>query len=225
MIYSKYELEAPMSILNKIAYYQNQRNEILNQMLAKELVQTSNREGIREIAENLWNKNKNISSDCLKVLYEIGYINPELIQDYVNDFLKLLHSKENRMVWGAMIGLATIADRRAGEIWAHLDDVLAVIEHGSVITVVAGVKMLAKVAAAGEKYQEKIFPFLLQHLETCIPRDVPTHAESMLCAVDKKNKEGFLSVLDMRRPELSPTQLTRLKKVFKKSPSFIVMIS
>lgn len=206
-----------MSTLNKIAYYQNQRNEIPNQMLAKELAQTSNREGIREIAENLWSKNKNIRSDCLKVLYEIGYINPILIQDYVNDFLKLLRSKENRMVWGAMIGLATIADRRAGEIWAHLDDVLAVIEHGSVITVVAGVKTVAKVAAAGEKYQKKIFPFLLKQLETCIPRDVPTHAESILYAVDKKNKKYFLSMLDMRRPELSPTQLTRLKKVFKKA--------
>jgi len=206
-----------MSTLNKIAYYQNQRSEIPNQMLAKELAQTRNREGICEIAKNLWSKNKNICSDCLKVLYEIGYINPELIEDYVNDFLKLLHSKENRMVWGAMIGLATIADRRAGEIWAHIDDVLAVIEHGSVITVVVGIKTLAKVAAAGEKYQEKIFPFLLQQLETFIPRDVPTHAENIFCAVSKKNKESFLSVLDMRRPELSPTQLTRVKKAYKKA--------
>jgi hypothetical protein len=55
-------------------------------------------QGIREIAENLCNKNKNVQSDCLKVLYEIGYINPELIAGYTGDFLKLLKSKNNRMI-------------------------------------------------------------------------------------------------------------------------------
>ena len=204
-----------MSTLDKIAFFQNRRDEVPNQLLAKELVETKNKDGIREIAENLENKNKNIRSDCLKVLYEIGYLEPGLIADYGDDFLKLLKSKDNRMVWGAMIGLAAIADRCPNEIWAQIDDVIRITESGTVITLVWGMRVLAKVAAADKEYKEKIFPFLLKQIQACIPRDVPTHAESILCAVDQKNKRELLSILEARRPELTPAQLTRFKKVLK----------
>ena len=205
-----------MSTLEKIAFFQNRRDEVSNQLLAKELAQTKNSSGIHEIAENLVNKNKSIRSDCLKVLYEIGYLNPALIADYVDDFLKILNNKDNRMVWGAMIALATIADLRPRDIWAQIDDVIRVTEGGTVITLVWGLRALAKVAAASENYKDKIFPFLLAQIRICIPRDVPTHAESALPAVDKQNKVDFLSVLESRRSELTPAQLTRYKKVLKR---------
>jgi hypothetical protein len=51
------------------------------------------------------------------------------------------------MIWGAMIGLATLADRRPQEIWAHVDEVMAAVEQGSLITVVWGVT-LAMIQAA-----------------------------------------------------------------------------
>jgi len=204
-----------MTTLEKIAFYQNQRDEVPNQLLAKELAGTKNKDGIREIAKNLENKNKNVRSDCLKVLYEIGYLDPGLISDYVNDFLKLIKSKDNRMVWGAMIGLATIADRHPKEIWGQIDEVIRITESGTVITLVWGIRALARVSAADEKYQKKIFPLLLKQIQTCIPRDVPTHAESILCALDQNNKGEFLSILEARRAELTSAQLTRYKKVLK----------
>ena len=203
-----------MSTLDKIAFSQNRHDEVPNQILARELAETKNKDGIREIVENLGNKNKNVRSDCLKVLYEIGYLDPGLISDYGNDFLKLLKSKDNRMVWGAMIGLATIAGRHPKEIWEQIDDVIYITESGTVITLVWGMRALARVAAADENYKEKIFPFLLKQIRVCIPRDVPTHTESILCAVDQKNKGELLSILEARRAELTPAQLTRLKKVF-----------
>jgi hypothetical protein len=202
-----------MSVLNQIAFYQERRDEIPNQELARRLATARDRTGIQEIAENLWNKNKNVQSDCLKVLYEIGYIDPDLIADYVEDFLKLLKSKNNRMVWGAMIALGTIAEKRPHEIWAGIDDVRQTVDQGSVITVVWGVKVMAAVAAADENYSKKLFPILIAQLQSCIPRDVPTHAESMLCAVNAGNQQEFLAVLASRQPELSPAQLARLKKV------------
>ena len=61
-----------LSVLEKIAYYRNRSDEVPNQELARELAETNNRDGIREIAQNLWHKNKSVQSDCLKVLYEIG---------------------------------------------------------------------------------------------------------------------------------------------------------
>ena len=44
-----------MRVLNKLASMQDRRDEELNKDLAQELVEQKNIEGIREIAENLWN--------------------------------------------------------------------------------------------------------------------------------------------------------------------------
>jgi hypothetical protein len=204
-----------LSVLEKIAYYRNRRDEVPNQELARELAETENRDGINEIAENLWHKNKSVQSDCLKVLYEIGYINPNLISGYVDEFLKLLKSKTNRMVWGAMIGLATIAEKKPGEIWANINDVVYAVEHGTLITGVWGVKTLARVASIDKKYSERIFPFLIEQLTNCISRDLLLHAESILPAVDSDNKKEFLAVLDSRKSELKPSQLARHKKLLR----------
>ena len=204
-----------MSVLNKIAYFQNRRDEAPNQELARELAETKNEKGIQEIAENLYHENQNVQSDCLKVLYEIGYLAPELIADYVDDFLKLLKSKNNRMVWGGMIALATIAETKPRDIWKNVDDVMDAIDHGTLITVVGGIKTLARVASTNKRYRDKLFPFLIKYLKTCIPRDVPTHAESILCAVDDSHKDEFLSVLESRRAEMTPSQLTRLRRITK----------
>jgi hypothetical protein len=206
-----------MSALNQIAFYQERRDEVPNQELARKLAESKDIAGIREIADNLWNKNKNVQSDCLKVLYEIGYIEPGLIADYVGEFLKLLNSKNNRMVWGAMIALGTIAAKRSHEIWAHIDDVVRSVDQGTLITVVWGIRVLAVVASADEDYSQKLFPILLEQLQKCIPRDVPTHAESMLCAVNAHNQQEFLEVLMARQPEMSASQLTRLKKIIRMS--------
>jgi len=204
-----------MSVLQKIAYYQNRRDEAPNQELARELAKTRDVQGIQEIAENLWNENKNVQSDCLKVLYEIGYIEPELIAGYASDFLRLLKSKNNRMVWGAMIGLATIASLRADEISTQVNEVMAVVERGSVITVVWGVKTLTAVAAARPQARAKVTPFLMNILNTCLPRDVALHAESSLPVIDPSNRDQFLSILERRQGEMKPSQQRRLKKVIK----------
>jgi hypothetical protein len=89
-----------MSIIGRLACNQGRADEVLNQELAKELAETENKKEIKEIAVNRWNKDKKIKSDCIKVLYEIGYIKPELISYYVSDFIKLLKNKNNRLVWG-----------------------------------------------------------------------------------------------------------------------------
>ena len=66
-----------MSVLYKITFLQNRRDELPNQELAQALAQSRNQADIREIAENLWNKEPAVQSDCLKVVYELGYLAPE----------------------------------------------------------------------------------------------------------------------------------------------------
>lgn len=205
-----------MPALERIAFYQGRRDEVPNQELARDLARTADRDGIGEIAAGLKDRNPSIQSDCLKVLYEISYIDPSLIEDYTPQFLDLLRSKNNRMVWGAMIALAAVSARRAADVWQRIDDVLRAVDAGTLITVVWGVRVMAAVASTNAGYRERLFPVLLEQLRRCIPRDVPIHAESMLAVIDDGNREEFVALLHSREAEMTPSQLARLRRVLRR---------
>jgi hypothetical protein len=206
-----------MSVLNKIAFFQNRRDEVPNQELAKALALTKDRSGIREIAENLWHDNANVQSDCLKVLYEIGYLEPSLIVDWVGDFLQLLGSKNNRLVWGSMIALSTIAAAKAAELYEHRGAIQEAVARGSVITIDNGIKTLALIAAGNTTRSQTVVPYLLRHLETCRPKEIPQHAENTLVAVAADSCSKFIQVLEKRMPELTPAQARRVRRVIRKA--------
>jgi hypothetical protein len=202
-----------MSTLEQIAYFQHRRDEVPNQELAKKIAQSRDKAGIREIADHLWDRNANVQSDCVKVLYETGYIAPELIADYVTDFIKMIQNKNNRLVWGGMIALSTVAFIRPDECIAHLDELMKVFESGSVITQDAGITTLAGIASAGEKYSGIVFPIILAHLETCAAKYLAHRAEHVLPAVKPFNQAGFVAVLDKRLPELPNSMAKRVRKL------------
>jgi hypothetical protein len=206
-----------MSVLNQIAYYQNRRDEVPNQEVARSLAHTRDVAEIREIAENLWNKEPNIQSDCLKVLYELGYLAPELIAEYVDDFIKLLQHRNNRLVWGGMIALSTIASLQADKIFPHVDEIKKTMEAGSVITNDAGIKTLTQIAARNERYRTSILPYLLEHLEASRPVDAPRYAEVILAAIRGADKAEFIKILEKWMEVSSGSRLARLKKVIKQA--------
>jgi len=208
-----------MSVLNRIASSLGRRDEVPNQELARDLAARKDKAGLREIAENLWNKDKNVQADCIKVLYEVGYIEPKLIADYAEDFVKLLRSKNNRLVWGGMTALAEVAKANPDAVFKHLDEIKKAKESGSVITVDNAVAALAWTATGNDQYNKAIFPYLLKHLSSCRPKEVPQHSEKILPAVNPTNKVDFIKVLEKRIEDLSASELTRVKKVIKQTAS------
>lgn len=206
-----------MSVLNRLASSLGRRDEIPNQELARDLAANKDKASIREIAENLWNRDKNIQANCIKVLYEVGYIEPKLISDYAEDFVKLLRSKNNRLVWGGMTALAEVAKVNPNAVFKHLDAIKKAKETGSVITVDNAISTLAYTAAAKEEYNQAIFPYLLNHLSGCRPKEVPQHAERSFPAVNSSNKADFIKVLEKRIEDLSGAGLSRVKKVIKQA--------
>lgn len=205
-----------MSALDRIAHFQNRRDEVPNQELARDLASRKDMRGIREIAQNLENRDKGIQADCIKVLYEVGYLQPALITGYVEDFVKLLKSRNNRLVWGGMTALGTIGDLQPDQIYTHLAEIQRAIDSGSVITVDNGVQTLALAASKGGKYNKAIFPYLIDHLKNCRPKDVPQHSEKSLPAVvTPSNRKEFIAVLNKRSEDLSGSALSRVKKVIK----------
>jgi hypothetical protein len=204
-----------MSVLNRLAHSLGRRDEVPNQELARELAAKKNKAGIKEIAENLWNKDKSIQADCIKVLYEVGVIEPNLIADYTEDFVRLLRSKNNRLAWGGMTALAEVAKANPDAVFKNLDAIKKAKGTGSVITVDNAISTLAYTAAANDKYNETIFPYLLDHLSNCRPKEVPQHSEKTLPAVNAANKADFVKVLEKRMEDLSGGGLARVKKSIK----------
>ena len=66
------------------------------------MVENANLEGIREAVDNLRNEDKKIQVDCLAVLEQVGLLAPELIEDYLEEFLRLVFGKDNRLIWASM---------------------------------------------------------------------------------------------------------------------------
>ncbi|HWL13373.1 MAG TPA: hypothetical protein VNQ57_10320, partial [Ureibacillus sp.] len=142
-----------MTVVTKLASQLNRRDERPNIELARELMDQNDVEGIQEIVENLVSPNKNIKSDCIKVAYEIGRVKPELISDYAEIFIHLLKSPNNRLVWGAMQVLSTIAEISSITLMKNLHSIKGAIKYGSVITADKGILTLAKLAAGNQQNQ------------------------------------------------------------------------
>jgi len=191
-------------------------DEQANINLAIELCQSKDQEGIQEIVDGLKDKNKDIVNDCIKVLYEIGERNPALISAYAKDFLPLLNSKNNRLAWGTMTALSTIAEFNVDVIFENLALVVTAYRNGSVIAIDNSITVFAKLCNGGKKYEEKVFPILIKHLETCRIKEIPQHAERMLICINDNNKNQYLDVLNKKKEFFTPPQLKRINKIIAK---------
>lgn len=204
------------SALDRIASRQGRRDEVPNQELARDLAETEDVEAIREIAAHLWDRDLHVRSDCIKVLYELGERKPELIAPYAEEFLRLLTDRQNRMVWGAMTALGTIATVAADALYPRVEEIRTAMGRGSVIAVDNGVRALARLAASAPERNAALFPVLVEHLGRCRAKEVPQHAEQIAVAVTPENRAAFVAVLERRLPELTPPQATRVRRVIKR---------
>ena len=205
-----------MSVIYKLATSLGRRDEAPNQELAKFIVDKNDKEGVKELIEHLQNNNnRKIQNDCIKTLYEIGYIKPDLISSNTDVFVGMLKNKNNRLVWGSMIAIDTITDIVAGEVYKWLSAIMVAIDNGSVITKDAGVEILAKLSV-NKKYTESTFPLLIEQLKFCPAKQLGQYAEKALQAISERNKEEFIQLLNSRVPDLErDSQRKRINKVLK----------
>ncbi|MBI9069048.1 MAG: hypothetical protein JEZ09_17255 [Salinivirgaceae bacterium] len=205
-----------MTVLNKLASTLGQKGSDANIALAKEIAETKNHEAVKELVLNLNNKDKRIQSDCIKAIYETAYINPKLIAAYHPEFIGLLTNKNNRLVWGAMIALASITDIKHKEIFSALDSINESVEKGSVITIDCGVDIYSKLNKYAA-YTNIIDPLLIDILWKCPIKQLSQYIEKALVSITVKNKEIYQAILNKRLPECEKeSQAKRLEKALKK---------
>jgi len=203
--------------IEKVAFNLGRNDEEPNINLANELSNSKNRKGIKEIVDGLYNENEQIANDCIKVLYEIGERDPKLITEYVSDFIKLLRSKNNRLIWGSMTALAKIASLKTKEIYQNIEIIKRAYEKGSVITVDNSISVFAEICRANTEYEKVVFPILAKHLKECRPKEVPQHCERAIICINKDNAQEFINILKERITGLSETQQKRVSKIIRKA--------
>ena len=205
-----------MSILDKLSTSLNRRDEVPNQELAKKILKTKDKKAIKELAENLENKNKGIQSDCIKVLYEIGESNPSLIADYEDNFLDLLDGKNNRLIWGALTALDCIASVSSKSIYKNIEKIQKAANEGSVIAKDHYVNILIKLSS-DKSYANRTIPLLFQQLEKAAINQLPMYAERAMPAVSGKDKKMMIKILTARLVEIEKeSKIKRIRKVIDK---------
>jgi hypothetical protein len=192
------------------------RDEVPNQELAKSIANTNNKIAVRELVENLRNKNKDIQNDCIKVLYEIGERKPSLIAHYVENFIELLSSKNNRLQWGAMTAIDTITLEKPQVVYSALPKIINSSDKGSVITKDHAVNILINLCSV-KQYADKVFPLLIEQLHKSLPNQLPSYAEKAMPLINDSNKTLFIKTLSSRLNDIEKdTKRNRVEKIIKK---------
>ena len=205
-----------LDLIERLACRLGRNDETPNIELAGYLHQHNDRAGIKEIVNGLAGSDRAVANDCIKVLYEVGERDPELISGYASEFISCLGSKNNRLVWGGMTALAKIAEHAPQPIFEELPAIISAYKNGSVITVDNSISVFAGLGKAGEGYMEKVLPILVEHLQTCRPKEVPQHAERASVCFGSKNAPAFIEVLEQRRSHLTPSQEARVGRLLKR---------
>jgi hypothetical protein len=208
-----------MSIISRLASAQGRNDEAPNILLAQQIAEHANVEGVAELVDLLWHEDKAIQSDAIKVLYEVAEIVPDLVTPHYEHFISLLGSDNNRMVWGAMTAIGLMAPQIPDQIWAHVETIKEVTLTGSAITQDWGIRTLAALSAANGEYEMWIFPFLIEFLEDCADKDLVRHAESITAATNAVNAAIVMDTLDGRMGGLKESQAKRVQKIIRKLES------
>lgn len=205
-----------MPILTRLASALGRRDEVPNQELARAIAQSGDVDAITELVGHLDDPSRDVRYDCIKVLYEIGAVRPDLIADHAGAFLLHLRSKDNRMQWGAMTALAALTGERPGLVLPYLPEILDAADQGSVITKDQAMNILIQLCAV-ETLADQAFPLLLEQLAKAAPNQLPMYAENAAPVVGAKDRALFIETLRARLADVEKdSKKQRIEKVIRK---------
>lgn len=205
-----------MTVINQLASSLGRRDEVPNQELAKQIAANNDKNAVAELIAGLEHKNKDIQSDCIKTLDELGKLSPKLVAPHIEALLALLNHKNNRLQWGAMSALNAIANEDLKAIYQALPAIIASADKGSVITNDNCVGILIQLCAV-KVYTDDAFSLLNERLIKCPTNQLPMYAENALPIINETNKSTFINTLTSRLSEIEKdSKRLRVEKVIKK---------
>ncbi len=202
-------------VIERLASSLGRRDEAPNIELAQEIAQTKNLAAVKVLVENLRSK-KAIQNDCIKVLYEIGALQPALISPYLSTFIELLDTKNNRLQWGLLTALQCLATEEAAKIYQALPQILVAAQKGSVISKDNAFYILVALSQ-DTQYRDNIFPILVEFITLSPPNQLPMYAEKSLPIIEPEQAQAMIATLQSRLADLEKeSKRKRVEKVIKK---------
>ncbi len=202
--------------MDKLASSLKRRDEAPNVKLAESIVLKNDKKAIADLVGNLANKDRQIQSDCIKVLYEIGERKPKLIAQFAEEFSSLLDNKNNRLAWGAMTALDSVALEAPAKTRRMLPRIIEAANRGSVISRDHAVSILTKLTSRKE-YADQVMPLLVNQLRHSPSNQLPMYAENAINVITEKNRDLFLRTLRSRLGDIQKeSKRMRVEKVIAK---------
>lgn len=202
---------APGTLTDQMRANAKRRDEQANVALAQRIALAHDAAAVAEVVAAL--DDRKLESDAIKVLYEIAALEPQLVAKHAEVLLECLSNKHNRIVWGAMRGLALLVHERRALLAKHLPRLRAVADAGTVITRDGFVDILIGVAPK----HAAALTHLAEQLESCPPNQLPMYAERMLAGLGPEASAPFAGILAQRLGELpTAAKAKRVEKVLGK---------
>lgn len=183
-----------MSISDRLACALERNDEQPNIALAEDLAKSANKADIAELVDITSNGTKAERHDAIKALYELAERRPELVAPHIYKILKLLNTKDNRMIWGAMSALAALAEHVPATMIENLDQILKAADKGSVIAK-DKVMVLLSTLNSIDKYREQVTPIILNRLTHSAVNQVPMYVELAAPTIAGADKAKFISLV------------------------------
>lgn len=193
-----------------------QRSEDANIHLAKEIVNKNDSEAVLSLTSLLNTGTTAVKHSCMKTLYEIGALKPELISIHKDVFPPLLKSKSNRLQWGAMTAIASFTALEQTWVYQNLSQIMEACDKGSVITRDSTVQILLRLAGTSGYYNDAV-RLLFEILLKSPVNQVPMYAERLFPIITGESKEEFASILTARLTDVEKeSKRKRINKVLQK---------
>jgi hypothetical protein len=152
-----------MSIIFQLSSQLNERGEQGNRKVVELILQNPNL--FEEIIKNLNTKNPALLGDCVEVCTMLSEKDPDYVAPYLENFSPLIYHKNSRVRWEAIHALALLSPKVPEVIFQAWDYFAQLfLEDKSVIVRDYIVVCAGNLAACGEPYTARIYPFLIEAL-------------------------------------------------------------
>lgn len=205
----KMPMTKPTDVLSKLAGALGRRDEAPNVELARALAERPNAVAVATLVETLTNGTIAAQGDAIKVLYELGGRRPELLSPYVDTFVSLLATKNNRLHWGVLSALDTLGDLESARIRKHLSAILSAAERASVIGKDKAVSLICKLHANAKS--KPTWAALVRLLDDAANNQFPSYAEQLERVAKGAERTELAAIVTRRLPLVpQPAKVKRL---------------
>jgi len=205
------------SIIPLLASSQGRRDEELNVKLAEKVVEYQDKKALKELFELLTSKDRKLANDAIKVIYEIGYRQAKMVTPFLETLVELLGSKVNRLQWGSMTAISTVAADSPKKVYPYLTKIVMAMEAGSVITKDHGVKTLVQLSSL-KAHREDVITLLMEFIQSAPVNQFPTYVMAIAdTKLSGQEADLLRTIVESRLPEFEeyPPKEKKLLNVLK----------